>query len=258
MKKCPYCAEEIPEGIAKCPHCNSPLEGPMAQRYVDAKKPTNAWKVFGIIVLTFVFLIGLAIVGYKVKLWMEERKELERERQAELARQERENRLNQAIITNNPGLICTGLDYDAQKACEALVAIAGRGRSQQSERTIIRDFLSKRGYKKISGYVVAQLEPGFYECAYLQYYYYYGYLPSSAHFILKTTLTEYYITGTFTIWAKRYNSKIPVILKSGAMANWNFYEEDALGTLVEDIFSAPAGYQTQEAARLVLRTMLGF
>ena len=140
----------------------------------------------------------------------------------------------------------------ARDVCEALFGIKqetidkAAGRSTPAQRRTVKEYLADRGYKKIWGYIVAQTSPGRYEAAWLRNTYW-GAVPTSNHFILKTTLTEYASTGTFSLWARQVGTE-EIYLKSGFTETWDVYEEDAFGSVIQAIWDAPAGWETSKAA----------
>ena len=134
--------------------------------------------------------------------------------------------------------------------CEVLFEIKAAGRSNPKQRKVIRDYLKDRGYKHIHGYIVSRDSPGVYEAAWLRSTDW-GAIPSTKHFVLETTLTEYSSKGRFDLWAIRVNSR-DIQLKSGFSDTWDVYREDAFGSVIQRIYSAPAGQQTSKAAENAL------
>lgn len=126
----------------------------------------------------------------------------------------------------------------------------GRSVLQASDGRPVRDviaaYLSSRGYKHVRGYIIAKVETGIYEAAWLESTYW-GYVPSSRRFVLRTTRTDYTTEGRFNLWARK-DGTTDVSLKSGFDAEWDVYEEDAFGSVIQNIYDAPTGEATSEAA----------
>ncbi len=162
--------------------------------------------------------------------------------------QERVAELRAAIYGNRTSTVCS--QCGPKDVCEALFDIKSKGRSSSATRGPVNRFLEERGYKKLWGYVIQRLDPSLYEVAWMRNTGW-GYFPSDSHFVLKTNLTEYSSKGTFTLWAKKTDN-IEVELTSGFDANWDVYEEDAFGSVIQGIYDAPAGDPTSNAANVAI------
>lgn len=182
-----------------------------------------------------------------------ERRAREEARRAEES-QRRSEGIDRLIRLNHGEQICASAGIINRKPCEILAAIAHDGRSTDAARAKLRSFLSERGYDRIAGYIVARIDDGSYEAAYVRGTPW-GAVPLAQHFLLTTSLTTYSTKGTFALWAKKAR-KQEVKTTSGFVENWNVYEEDAFGSVVEHVFDAPAGEQTAEAARVALHALI--
>lgn len=151
--------------------------------------------------------------------------------------------------------LCRGMTH-AQEVCEALFGVAEpgidkeAGRSTSAQRRTVKRYLKDRGYKKIWGFIVARTSPGVYEAAWTRRTRW-GSVPTGSRFVLETTMTEYSTKGTFSMWARKTGTR-RVSLVSGFTDDWDVYEEDPFGSVIQAIWDAPAGHETSEAAREAL------
>lgn len=140
--------------------------------------------------------------------------------------------------------------------CEPLVHAANNGRTTSTGRLAIRNYLKRNGYRKFNGYIVAQIETGIYEIAQTYYNSWWGWLPSNkTHMLLRTYRTSYSTKGTFSLWVQSAGS-MDIETKDGFNQDWDIIEETPFGTMIQDVFDAPAGKPTKEAARLALASLL--
>lgn len=158
-------------------------------------------------------------------------------------------------IQSGDSSLCRSMVY-AREVCEALFGVIepgpnkAAGRSTSAQRRTVKRYLEDRGYKKIWGYIVARDSPGVYEAAWLRNTSW-GPVPTDNHFVLETSMTEYSTKGTFSMWARKTGTR-RVSLVSGFADQWDIYEEDPFGSVIQAIWDAPAGYETSEAAREAL------
>lgn len=158
--------------------------------------------------------------------------------------EERKQKLRSDIKSGRGSAVCG--HCGPGDVCTAIFQIKKDGRSTPALRATIKDYLNGRGYKRIYGYIVAKVGSGTYEAAWLTGSYW-GYVPSSKHFILKTTMTDYSTKGKFNMWARKEGTT-SIETTNGFAEDWDIYREDAFGSVIQDIYDAPAGYQTSKAA----------
>jgi len=171
-----------------------------------------------------------------------------------IKREERRAEVERKIRYGDRSL-CQSMTY-AEEVCEALFGVAEpginkeAGRSTSAQRRTVKRYLKDRGYKKIWGFIVARTSPGVYEAAWTKRTRW-GPVPTGSRFVLETTMTEYSTKGTFSMWARKTGTR-RVSLVSGFTDDWDVYEEDAFGSVIQAIWDAPAGHETSEAAREAL------
>lgn len=160
--------------------------------------------------------------------------------------------LKDAIRARQPSRFCHRVASEASHACNVLVFIAHDGRSKPYWRDTLQQYLKKKGYKKIAGYIIARHDDGLYEAAYLQDTDF-GPMPSG-RFILLTHATEYSSKGRFALWAIE-RDKRQITTTDGFSQSWKVFEETPFGNAVEMVFRAPAGNETTAAATETLKAL---
>ena len=140
--------------------------------------------------------------------------------------------------------------------CHGLVEAVQSGRTSSAGRGHLTSYLEERGYREFNGFMVAKVDDGFYEVVKVYYHRYYGWQPTSDdHLVLKTTATTYTSRGRFKLWVKTVGTE-QIETSNGFVQTWEVIEEDELGTAVKNVFEAPAGTATSDAAREVLIALL--
>jgi hypothetical protein len=154
------------------------------------------------------------------------------------------------ICSEDSGVGSDGnIEFSPSAVCQSLVNVKKTG-STQGERDTLTGGLKEEGYSQIYGYIVARISEGVYEAAWLQYNYF-GTFPSSSHFILNTTITNYSSKGRFGLWAKKLGTHT-ITTTDGFEEDWDIYQENEFGTAVQEVYDAPAGEGTSDAAGLAL------
>lgn len=100
---------------------------------------------------------------------------------------------------------------------------------------------------------MARHDSGVYEAAYLEDSYF-GAMPSSRRFILRTNLTECSSKGRFSLWAVEQGTRT-ITTTAGFEQDWKVFEETTFGSAVEMVFKAPAGDDTSTAAVTTLAAL---
>lgn len=137
--------------------------------------------------------------------------------------------------------------------CEAINRAVDTGRTDPAGRRAMQDYLKSRGINRIHGWVVAKVDTGLYEMAWLRYDYNWGFsVPSGRHFLLKTQNTEFMTTGRFSLWVHELGSRT-ITTKSGRIEEWQVFIESVVGEAYQNIRRAPAGEPTSIAAQEFLR-----